>query len=101
MKFLKHVERTKTLFHLVSAESDDVVRDYHIVRKELKNYNTELASKPEYVLLTKCDSVAEGEREGMLEKLRSLCPSVLPVSILEPEMLQEVRHTLNTINNAR
>src|SRR3990167_8789717 len=34
VKFLKHIERTKTLFHLIDAESDDVARDYKIVRSE-------------------------------------------------------------------
>src|SRR3989338_149949 len=52
VKFLKHVERTKTLFHLVSAESDDVVRDYNLVRTELGQYNSELLKKDEHVFLT-------------------------------------------------
>lgn len=101
VKFLKHVERTKTLFHLVSAESDDVSRDYSVVRKELEAYNPELASKTEYVLLTKCDAISLEEREAMLKTLRGLNPSALAISILEPETLQEVKKILNTIKDAR
>src|SRR3989344_5938119 len=50
-KFLRHIERTKTLFHLVSAESDDPARDYGIIRNELTAFNDELSEKCEYVFL--------------------------------------------------
>lgn len=57
IKFLRHIERTKIIFHLVSLESDDFVRDYNIISKELKDYNDLLAQKPEYVIGTKSDLV--------------------------------------------
>jgi len=38
IKFLKHIERTRILFHLLSAESADLFQDYSIVRQELKEY---------------------------------------------------------------
>ena len=53
IKFLQHIERTGTLFHLVSAESKDPAADYKIVRAELKKYSQELADKIEYVFLSK------------------------------------------------
>ncbi|MDD4062465.1 MAG: GTPase ObgE [Candidatus Pacebacteria bacterium] len=55
VKFLRHIERTKIIFHLVSLESDDFVRDYNIIRRELENYNDLLAQKPEYIIGTKSD----------------------------------------------
>ena len=42
IKFLRHVERTKTLFHFVSAESESPVKDYRVIRKELKKYSPAL-----------------------------------------------------------
>ncbi|MBI4120518.1 MAG: GTPase ObgE, partial [Parcubacteria group bacterium] len=42
VKFLRHVERTKILFHLISAESKTPVKDYRIIKKELKIYSGEL-----------------------------------------------------------
>src|SRR3990167_6205082 len=56
-KFLRHIERTKILFHLISAESADPVRDYKIIRKELSSYSKNLAEKTEYVFLSKSDVV--------------------------------------------
>src|SRR3990167_5525833 len=56
IKFLKHVERTKVLFHLISAESENPLQDYKTVRTELKTYSPLLLEKPEHVFLSKSDS---------------------------------------------
>src|SRR3989344_3688275 len=101
VKFLKHIERTKVLFHLISAESDDVVRDYHIIHKELEAYNPELTKKPEYVLLTKIDAVTQTEVEEKLAVLEKAGLAPLPVSILEPASLEEVKKILNKIKTEK
>lgn len=70
-KFLKHIERCGVLLHLVDATSDDVVRDYKTIRKELKSYNPELAKKPEILAISKCDALAEdviAEKQKVLKK---------------------------------
>ena len=58
-KFLRHISRTKTLLHLVSLESDDLLGDYKTIRKELKQYKYDLEKKQEIVVLTKQDLVDE------------------------------------------
>src|SRR3989338_6369014 len=85
VKFLKHVERTKVLFHLVSAESDDPSRDYQVVRKELVAYNPVLGEKEEYVFLTKSDTVSPEELKAKLAALKKSKVTVLPLSLLEPD----------------
>jgi GTP-binding protein len=95
VKFLKHIERTKTLFHLVSAESDDVVRDYTIVREELGKYNPELTEKKEYVLLSHADMVTADDLAAKLAALRKVSESVTPVSVIDDESLEAVRKILN------
>lgn len=70
-KFLRHVERTKKIFHLVSAESENPILDYRIIREELKKYSEELAAKPETVFLSKSDLAEEkdiSEITGLFEK---------------------------------
>ena len=59
IKFLRHIERTKILFHLISSESDDPLKDYYAVIKELMTYNEELLKKPEYIFLAKSDLIDE------------------------------------------
>lgn len=56
-QFLRHVERTKVLLHLVDIYNDDAGKTYADIRKELANYSTELASRPELVVLTKTEGV--------------------------------------------
>lgn len=69
-RFLGHVERCRVLLHLVDAHSDDVARDYRIVRKELKLYGQGLADKPEIVALSKCDSLPEEDRAEKVAALK-------------------------------
>jgi GTP-binding protein len=94
-KFLKHIERTKTLFHLVSSESDDPVRDYRVIRKELEAYNTALTQKEEHVFLTKSDAVTPERLKEELKLLKKEGISATPISVIDPESLEEVRKILN------
>ncbi len=70
-RFLRHVERTKLILHLVDVSSlsgRDPVEDYEIINRELANYNEELARRPQLVVATKLDILEEPER---LENLRA------------------------------
>lgn len=69
-RFLRHVERTKLILHLVDVSSlsgRDPVEDYEIINRELANYNQDLADRPQIVVATKMDALDEPER---LERLR-------------------------------
>jgi len=98
-KFLKHIERTKSLFHLVSAESDHVVRDYKTVRNELKTYNKELITKEEKVFLTKSDAVSPEELKGKLAALTKIKVKAIPISILDEVSIEAVKKELNKLKS--
>ena len=69
-RFLRHVERTKLLLHLVDISSisgRDSVDDYEAINRELAAYDAELAERPQIVVATKIDALDEPER---LERLR-------------------------------
>lgn len=68
-KFLRHIERCKTLLHLIDSSSKDVVESYHIIRKELESYSEKLAKKRELVVLSKTDIVTQ---EEIAEKIKAL-----------------------------
>ncbi len=97
VKFLKHIERTRTLFHLVSAESDDVLRDYETVRAELKHYNPALAEKKEYVFLSKSDTVSAEELKKARVSLKKRGVNAVALSILDDESMKEVRRILSSM----
>jgi len=64
-RFLRHIERTKLLLHLVDVSSvsgRDTVADYETVNRELSSYNSELAGRPQLVVATKMDALDEPER---------------------------------------
>ncbi len=70
-KFLRHVERTKLLLHLVdvsSAQGRDPVSDYEIINRELEAYDAELATRPQIVVATKIDALDEPERLNSLRR---------------------------------
>lgn len=100
-KFLRHIERTKVLFHLVSAESDDVVRDYKIVRNELKAYNPILAKKEEYVFLTKVDLIDPKDAKKKLTVLKKLNKNAVAISVIDDPSLETLKDILNSVAKSK
>lgn len=96
-KFLRHIERTRSLFHLVSAESDDVIRDYDIVRNELAAFNPELLKKEEYVFLSKADMVSGEEQESKIQKLKTKNMNARALSVIDDASLKQVRDVLEEV----
>lgn len=66
-QFLRHVERTRVLVHLLDASAEDPMRDYETIRKELALYDESLASKPELIALNKVDLPEARERAEALK----------------------------------
>jgi GTP-binding protein len=96
-KFLRHIERTKTLFHFISAESPSPVGDYRTIRAELGTYSKALLKKPEHLFLTKSDVVDEKELKSKLAKLKKIDPRAIAISIVDDESIEKVKKLLNTI----
>lgn len=99
IKFLRHVERTKILFHLISVESENPARDYKIIKSELKNYSGNLAKKTEYLFLSKSDLLPEKEVKKKLAILKKINKNALPISIHNWDSLEKVKSILNKIKD--
>jgi GTP-binding protein len=70
-RFLRHIERTKLLLHLVDVSSvsgRESTGDYETVNRELASYNQELATRPQFVVATKIDALDEPERLESLKR---------------------------------
>jgi GTP-binding protein len=70
-RFLRHIERTKLLLHLVDVSSvsgREATGDYETVNRELASYNQELATRPQFVVATKIDALDEPERLESLKR---------------------------------
>ena len=97
IKFLRHVERTKTLFHFVPTDSEDPVKDYKNIRRELGAYNAELLDKPEYLFISKSDAVSAKELRSITAKLKKLNAKILPISIYDYDSIEKIKKILNKL----
>ena len=61
IQFLKHIERCKTLLHLIDITSEDLKKSYQQVKNELKKYSNNLVKKKELIVLNKIDLIDEKE----------------------------------------
>lgn len=96
-KFLRHIERTKILFHFISSESKDLWEDYQIIRKELVVYNRELVEKMEYIFLSKSDAVDAQTLKNKISVLKEKGLSATPISIYDYDSVKAVEKILNEI----
>jgi len=101
IKFLRHIERTRILFHFISAESADPRKDYEVIRRELGNYNKALLKKGEYLFFSKSDLVTKDEREKKLKILKKINPYVTAISIHDDESIKKMQSILNEIKTEK
>ena len=97
IKFLRHIERVKILFHFISAESADSVKDYQIIRNELGAYNKELLEKTEYIFLSKSDLLEGEEIKKKISMLKTTGKKILAISINDKNRIKQVEKILREI----
>ncbi|KKW20574.1 MAG: GTPase ObgE, GTP-binding protein [Candidatus Adlerbacteria bacterium GW2011_GWC1_50_9] len=94
---MRHIERTKVLFHIISAEASDPAEDYAVVRKELGAYNKALLLKKEYIFLGKSDTVSTAELKKKIRALQKLKSPVKAFSIHDYASIEAIKKILNTL----
>lgn len=98
--FLRHIERTAVLLHMIDIYSDDVANNYKVIRHELEQYSEELSTRPELVVLTKCEGLDDELINMQIAELRQVVPAgtkVLAVSATAHSGLVEVLRQLRSI----
>lgn len=93
--FLRHVERTKVLVHLVDIsgfEGRDPVEDFHTINNELYKYNINLEKKPQILVANKMDLPGSEEKFAELkEKLKDEVIDILPLSAATRQGIEELK----------
>lgn len=95
--FLRHVERTSTLLHLIDVYNEDIASAYTTIIKELAEYKVDLSKKPEVVALTKIEGLPDKELQAKLKILRKALPKDTPLlafSSVSREGLDELLRAL-------
>lgn len=89
--FLRHVERTKVLVHLIDASGEgDVLSDYQVVRRELADYSKELAKKKEIIVASKIDLVSAEVIDGIKSAFSAKRKKVYLVSAVTGKGIDEL-----------
>lgn len=95
-KFLKHIERTRVIAHIIdmsSFEGRDPYDDYITIRKELENFNVSLIQKPEIIIANKMDM--PNSKENLEEFKKRVNQEVYPISAMNNEGISEVLNVLS------
>jgi GTPase len=95
VQFLKHIERCKTLLHLIDITNNDLEKSYYQVKNELKNYSSDLLKKKELIVLNKVDLIdEETAREISTEFSKKVNEEVLTLSTLEKNSVSKIKAKL-------
>ena len=94
-QFLKHIERCKSLLHLIDITNEDLIKSYNQVKKELKNYSSELIKKKELVILNKIDLIDEDILKEKIENFskKKKC-EILTISTLDKKSVSKIKSKL-------
>jgi len=103
-EFLRHIERTKVIIHLVDAastEGRDPIEDVRLINDELKSYNPELAKLPQVIAANKLDVLYGDEREEVIKKLKDTFEpeglKVFPISAVSGMGIKELLYHVKGI----
>lgn len=101
-QFLRHVERTKVLLHLIDAYQEDAGKAYRDIRVELANYSASLAERPELVVLTKTEGLDAEIIDMQKRAIQRENPSVeiMAISSVAHQGLDAVLRRLRTMIQA-
>ncbi len=98
--FLRHVERTAVLLHLIDAYSNDIKNSYLTIRNELKSYSKELDIRPEIVAITKIEGLDQDIVDMQIDELKKVVSpgtKVMAISSMAHKGLKELLRELNKI----
>ena len=95
IKFLKHIERCKTLLHLIDISETDLISSYKQVRNELGKYSKDLLKKDEIIVFNKIDLLNKKEIEQKSKKfLNKFKKKILILSTFDKKLVSQIKSKL-------
>ena len=94
-QFLKHIERCKSLLHMIDITNRDLKKSYKQIKSELRNYSPKLAKKRELIVLNKTDLVNENEIKKIVQDFsKNVKSEVIVLSTLEKKSISNIKSKL-------
>ena len=95
IQFLKHIERCKSLLHLIDITSEDLKKNYQQVKNELKKYSNKLIKKKELIVLNKTDLIDEKEVNHIIKDFKKNTKSeVIALSTFNKSSVSKIKSKL-------
>ena len=103
LEFLRHIERTSVILHMIDVATEDVAESYQVIRRELAQHSAALVAKPEVIALTKIDAVPELAVKQQLERLhRATRSPIYPISApARSGTLELLRHLVGVVERQK
>jgi GTP-binding protein len=98
--FLRHIERTAVILHLIDAYNEDVVACYKTIRAELKAYSPDMIKRPEIVAITKVEGLDDDMTKDLIKQLKKAVPrgtKVIAISSLTGENMPDLKYAIKDI----
>ena len=95
IQFLKHIERCKSLLHLIDITNADLKKSYKQVKNELKNYNSNLEKKKELIILNKTDLIDKEDLEKIIKDFsKNIKSEVISMTTLQKVSVSKIKAKL-------
>ena len=95
IQFLKHIERCKSLLHMIDVTNDDLKKSYKQIKNELKKYSDKLSKKKELVVLNKVDLIDNNEVKKIIKEFsKNTNSEVITLSTLEKRSVSQIKAKL-------
>ena len=95
MQFLKHIERCKSLLHMIDITNKDLKKDYKKIKNELKKYSSKLPKKKELVVLNKTDLIDKENIKKIVKEFSKITSSeVILLSTLKKKSISQIKAKL-------
>lgn len=97
-EFLRHVERTSVLVHLIDIYNDDVAEAYKVIQKELKDYEIDLADKPQLIALNKIEGFDDEIIEDKIAQLKKVAPKNAQIFAISAQAKKGIDELMRAAN---
>jgi len=95
IQFLKHIERCKSLLHMIDISNNNLKQSYNQVKNELKQYGSKLSKKKELIILNKTDLIDENEVKKIVKDFsKNIKSEVITLSTLKKRSISKIKAKL-------
>ncbi len=95
--FLRHIERTKILLHVIDCSLGPAISNYKKINDELYKYNEQLVTRKRIIVLNKCDIIDERRKIGLIRYFTDRSIPVIPISALEGNNIDKLKEMIESI----